>query len=64
VPIDRLIRCGWPEQTAVTPAAKNRLHVAITLLRKAGLESHLVTRDKGYLLERAIAWGDRALTAP
>jgi tetratricopeptide (TPR) repeat protein len=56
VPIDRLIQCGWPDQTAVTKAAKNRLHVAITTLRKAGLDAHLVTRDDGYLLERAIAW--------
>jgi predicted ATPase len=60
-----LIRAGWPEERAVTKAAKNRLHVAITTLRKSGLDPHLVHGAGGYSLTGAMAWeGTRSEPPP
>lgn len=56
VPVEELIRAGWPDERAVTKAAKNRLHVAVTTLRKSGLDPHLVHSARGYHLARTVPW--------
>jgi predicted ATPase len=48
---DELVAAVWPgEAKLTTDSAKNRLKVAVSTLRKAGLEI-LVTRGNGYLLD-------------
>ncbi|MGE0785248.1 MAG: tetratricopeptide repeat protein [Sandaracinaceae bacterium] len=49
--MEQLVRLGWPEQRTVHAAARNRLHVALSGIRKAGLEPLLVKTDQGYLLD-------------
>ena len=44
---------GWPDEVATPEAAADRVYWAIRTLRKLGLESVLVTRDDGYLLDPA-----------
>jgi predicted ATPase len=48
---DELVAAAWPGETKLaTDSAKNRLKVAVSTLRKAGLEI-LMTRGSGYLLD-------------
>jgi hypothetical protein len=54
VPVDDLIRAGWPGERIVAEAALNRIHVALTTLRKLGLRELLVTADGGYMLDPAV----------
>jgi tetratricopeptide (TPR) repeat protein len=49
---EALIRSGWPESRSVTASARNRLHVAMTTLRKLGLAEHVVRESEGYRLTR------------
>jgi predicted ATPase len=49
-----LVRAGWPGESILPAAAKNRLHVTIARLRRAGLEGVLVHDDDGYLLDPAV----------
>jgi predicted ATPase/Tfp pilus assembly protein PilF len=46
-----LIRLGWPDQRLARSAAANRLQVALSQLRRAGLERILLRRPEGYLLD-------------
>jgi tetratricopeptide (TPR) repeat protein len=46
-----LIRCGWPDERVATPAARNRLQVALAELRKLGLAEVLLLRGDGYLID-------------
>ncbi|HKU40334.1 MAG TPA: AAA family ATPase [Polyangiales bacterium] len=46
-----LIRRGWPDQRIARSAASNRLQVALTQLRRAGLGRALVRRGDGYALD-------------
>jgi len=49
---DELVAAGWPDEARMSAdSAKNRLKVAVSTLRKAGLERVLVTRGSGYLLD-------------
>ncbi len=48
--IGDLVRAAWPEQRAVTDAAKNRVHVALSTLRSLGLKGIIVREDGGYRL--------------
>jgi predicted ATPase len=56
-PITRgaLVRVGWPDETILPAAAKNRLHVTIARLRRAGLEGVLLHDDDGYFLDPGLA---------
>jgi predicted ATPase len=58
--IDALFVAGWPDDEALPAARKNRVHVAIAALRKAGLKGLLLTRDGGYCLDptHAVTVGD------
>ncbi|MCC7534802.1 MAG: hypothetical protein IT379_01240, partial [Deltaproteobacteria bacterium] len=47
---ESLARAGWPATRALTPTAKNRLHVAITSMRKLGLGESLAYGPDGYRL--------------
>jgi hypothetical protein len=47
---DALIAAGWPGERILPDAAKNRLYVAVTTLRKLGLRELLESRGDGYAL--------------
>jgi len=51
VSLDALVRAGWPDESILAGAAKNRLHVTIARLRKTGLEGLLLREADGYLLD-------------
>jgi hypothetical protein len=50
-----LIRLGWPDQRLTRSAAANRLQVALSQLRRAGLTRALLRRADGYLLHPDLA---------
>jgi hypothetical protein len=45
---------AWPGERAKPAAAKARVQVAVSTLRKLGLREAIVTRDDGYLVDAAI----------
>ena len=45
-----LFRRGWPGERVLDHAARNRLQVALSALRKAGLGERLVRLEDGYAL--------------
>lgn len=55
ITLGALVRAGWPGEAILPAAAKNRLHVTIARLRRAGLAEILVHDEDGYLLDPAIA---------
>jgi hypothetical protein len=56
-----LVEAAWPGEKIAFYAAKNRLHVAIAALRKAGLKRVLLTDEGGYTFARQlrVAFADR-----
>jgi hypothetical protein len=54
VAAESLVRAGWPDERIVPSAAKNRLHVSITRLRKLGLEGAIVREADGYLFDPSL----------
>jgi predicted ATPase len=50
-----LVRAGWPDETILPAAAKNRLHVTIARLRRSGLEGILLHDADGYFLDPGLA---------
>jgi len=48
-----LVEAGWPGEKMKYEAASLRVYTTIRRLRKLGLESVLLTRDDGYLLDSA-----------
>jgi predicted ATPase len=48
VSAESLVEAGWPGQALSTPAARNRLHVALGSLRQLGLEEILETVPGGW----------------
>ena len=48
--LDELIENGWPDERMDPTAAANRVHVALTTLRKLGLRDLLERSDSGYRL--------------
>jgi hypothetical protein len=54
VAIDRLVAIGWPDEKILPSAAKHRLRVAISTLRKLGLGDRLQQRGGGYLLDASV----------
>jgi tetratricopeptide (TPR) repeat protein len=49
-----LVRQAWPAENLNLKSAMNRLHVALTSLRKSGLHDHLQHTANGYLLLNAL----------
>lgn len=49
-----LVRAGWPDEAILPSAAKNRLHVTIARLRRAGLEGVLLHDEDGYMLDPTV----------
>jgi tetratricopeptide (TPR) repeat protein len=49
--IAQLAETVWPGEKMLQVAAKNRVHVAVSSLRKLGLAALLLHRDRGYLLD-------------
>jgi len=52
--LDDLVEAGWPGEQIQHDAAVNRVHVALTTLRNAGLREVLLTSERGYLLDPAV----------
>jgi hypothetical protein len=51
LPRARLVEAGWPGEQMSTAAARNRINVAITRLRRLGLDGWLVHQSgAGFLL--------------
>lgn len=59
--LEELQEAGWPDETLVPEAAANRTHVALALLRKAGLKPWLLRAEDGYLLDPKlpVEWATR-----
>lgn len=51
---ETLVEAGWPGERMRWDAAKNRLHVTLSLLRKLGLGAALQSVDGGYQLDPAL----------
>jgi predicted ATPase len=51
VPAEELVECGWPAERVLPSAAFNRLRVAFAVLRRLGIGSRIVHRDRGYILD-------------
>ncbi len=51
---DALLSAAWPDEKLQPRAAQNRLQVALSALRKAGLGDALVRTDDGYGLDPAV----------
>jgi DNA-binding winged helix-turn-helix (wHTH) protein len=51
---EELIEQVWPGERMTHESAKNRLHVAVTTLRKLGLRDVLQSEGRGYLLAPAL----------
>ncbi len=58
-----LHRLGWPGARALDDSARNRLHVELSKLRKAGLAGHLVRDASGYRIEGPIRRGPISVAA-
>jgi tetratricopeptide (TPR) repeat protein len=55
LPASELVKAAWPGERIQPAAARNRLHVALTTLRKLGLRDVLTSRDEGYVLAPSVA---------
>ena len=70
VPQAQLAAAGWPSEKLHPTAAKNRLAVSLTAMRKLGLRDLLVNDARGYYLDPTVSvlWssdgGSTALRAP
>jgi predicted ATPase/Tfp pilus assembly protein PilF len=53
LPLDALREVGWPGERILRGAAVNRVHVALSKLRRLGLRSFLVCRDGRYFIDPA-----------
>lgn len=49
--LDALVEAGWPGEKILPEAARARVYVALSGLRKLGLEPVIMKRDGGYLLD-------------
>lgn len=56
VPLGRLIEAGWPGELILEAAARNRAWVAISRLRRLGLQDLLLTDARGYQLDASVSF--------
>ncbi|MCB9707162.1 MAG: FHA domain-containing protein [Myxococcales bacterium] len=49
--VAELLAAGWPDERVLERAGANRVHVALTALRKLGLRELLLRRDDGYVVD-------------
>jgi tetratricopeptide (TPR) repeat protein len=54
VALDALVAAGWPGEKIRADAAINRIHVALSTLRRLGLRDVLLTVEQGYAFDPAI----------
>jgi hypothetical protein len=54
LPLDALREAGWPGEHILRAAAVNRVHVALSKLRRLGLRGALVCRDGHYLIDPTV----------
>ncbi|MBS2019164.1 MAG: hypothetical protein JST00_40225 [Deltaproteobacteria bacterium] len=54
VPLGAIVGAAWPGEAMLAAAAKNRVHVTLARLRRAGLGALLVRDDDGYLFDPKI----------
>lgn len=54
LPMAELFASGWPGERASVEAAQNRVYVAVSRLRKLGLQGLLLSRDDGFLLDPCV----------
>lgn len=54
VALDALVAAGWPGEKIRAEAAINRIHVALSTLRRLGLRDVLLTVEQGYAFDPAI----------
>ena len=47
---DLLLAAGWPGERMAAQSASNRVHVALSALRKLGLKPFIVREDEGWPL--------------
>jgi predicted ATPase len=52
--LDALREAGWPSERIIESAATNRIHVALTELRRRGLRRCLIRRRDKYLIDPAL----------
>jgi hypothetical protein len=52
--LEALREAGWPSERIIESAAMNRIHVALTELRRRGLRRCLIRDDDRYLLDPAL----------
>ena len=55
VPVEEIIRAGWPDERIEARSALNRAYVALATLRKLGLRGVMQTNAGGYCLSPAVA---------
>ena len=55
VPVEDVIRAGWPDERIDARSALNRAYVALATLRKLGLRGILQTTAGGYCLHPGVA---------
>lgn len=51
VSLSAIVTAAWPGESMLATAAKNRVHVTLARLRRAGLEALLVRDDDGYFFD-------------
>ncbi len=52
--LDALVAAGWPGEKIRPDAAINRIHVALSTLRRLGLRDVIVSGEHGYLIDPAV----------
>jgi tetratricopeptide (TPR) repeat protein len=52
--LDALFQAGWPDEAITPDALRNRVHVALSSLRRMGLRGVLHSHDAGYLLSEDV----------
>ncbi len=52
--LDDLLAAGWPGEIVLPEAGRNRVHVALTTLRKLGLRDVIIREDDGYMLDPSV----------
>lgn len=63
VTVDELFAAGWPGERIGRRAARNRVHVGLSTLRRLGLSGVLVSSDEGYRIAPHVECRERSRPA-